>query len=241
MILTERGRIRVALGELERGVADMLEADRRMSRVDLQLSVLIDWVPTAARALVQLGRQEQAQELARRELVQAEAFGAPRRHGIALSLSGLLDTSVDGLVSLEEAVRILERSPARLAHARALLNLGAGLRTRGEPGHARDTLWQALDLAHRCGGVALAESAHEELLAAGARPKRQMLTGPGSLTPAELRVARLAAQGLTNREIAQRLCISTKTVEWQLSHAYVKLGIHRRNELNTALEPAHAG
>ena len=239
--LAGRGVVRVALGDLERGLADVLDADRRMSAAGLQLSVLTDWVPVATPALLLLGREGQAQEIADRELEQAIAFGAPRRHGIALSVSGTLDPGENGLMSLRRAVEILERSPSRLEHARALVNLGAGLRVRGQPKHAREHLTQALHIAHRLHALALAELARTELIASGARPRRQALSGPDSLTPAELRTARMAAEGQTNREIAQSLFVSTKTVEAQLSQAYSKLSIHSRRDLATALTRAAAG
>jgi DNA-binding CsgD family transcriptional regulator len=235
MLLADRGRVRVALGDLERGVADLLEAERRATAAGCHLGALNDWMPAAAIALHRLGRREEATEVAARELEDAAAFGAARRHGLALSVCGLLDPSPEGLASLEEAVQILERSPARLEHARALMNLGTGLRARGAREAAREPLAQALDIAHRCGGTALSEQVREQLVATGARPRRETLTGPESLTPAELRAARMASQGLSNREIAQALFVTAKTVEWQLSHAYAKLGIRGRRELAAAL------
>ncbi len=183
----------------------------------------------------------QAQEIAGRELEQAIAFGAPRRHGIALSVCGTLDPGEHALVSLRQAVGILERSPARLEHARALVNLGAGLRVRGHHKGARAQLVEALDIAHRLHAVALADLARTELVASGARPRRHGLSGPDSLTPAELRTARMAAEGQTNREIAQSLFVSAKTVEAQLSQAYSKLSIHSRRELATAPSRAPGG
>jgi DNA-binding CsgD family transcriptional regulator len=90
-------------------------------------------------------------------------------------------------------------------------------------------------MADACGGWAVAEQALAELIATGARPRRASRTGPRSLTPAELRVASLAADGLSNRQIAQTLFLSTKTIEGQLSHAYAKLRISSRAELATAL------
>ena len=130
---------------------------------------------------------------------------------------------------------MLERSPARLEHARALVNLGAGLFVRGERLAAREPLSQGLDLADRCGSAALAERAWAALVTTGARPRRVALTGPEALTAAEHRTARMAADGLGNREIAQALFVSTKTVETQLSRAYEKLGIRSRSELPAAL------
>ena len=231
MLLADRGRVRVALGELERGIADLIEADQRARSAGCHLGVLNDWMPGAALALDRLGRREQALELASRELADAAAFGAQRRHGIALSVFGLIDPRPEGLTSLRDAARILEHSPARLEHARALVNLGTGLHARGRREEAREPLLRGLDVAHRCGAVALAEQARTELVATGARPRRRTLTGPDALTPAELRTARMAAEGLSNREIAQALFLTTKTVEWQLSHAYAKLQVRGRGEL----------
>jgi hypothetical protein len=95
--LAGRGVVRVAMGDLERGVADMLDADRRMSSAGLQLSVLTDWVAAATRTLVHLGRQADAQEIAVRELEQAIAFGAARRHGIVCRCAG---ASIPGMTPL---------------------------------------------------------------------------------------------------------------------------------------------
>jgi DNA-binding CsgD family transcriptional regulator len=235
ILLAQRGLVRVACGEPERGIADMLGADRRMTAGGLQLSVLVDWAPQAALALTQLGRGDEAGRLVSAELNQAVAAGAPRRHAMALSTSGLLEPGPPGLARLREAVAILERSPAALEHARALVNLGQALRLRGEREHAQEAVRHGLDIAHACRAVALAARARAELVASGARPRRDARTGPAALTPAELRTARMAVGGLTNRQIAQALFVSTKTVEAQLSRAYAKLAIPGRTELAAAL------
>jgi DNA-binding CsgD family transcriptional regulator len=98
----------------------------------------------------------------------------------------------------------------------------------------------ALDLAHRCGALALAERARTELVAAGGRPRHLLLTGVDSLTPSERRVAQLAAAGLPNRDIAQNLFITTRTVEGHLTHAYQKLDITNREQLRAALATPNA-
>ena len=74
-----------------------------------------------------------------------------------------------------------------------------------------------------------------ELTAAEARPRRTMLSGLESLTPAERRVADVAAQEMTTREIAEALFITPKTVEYHLRHIYQKLHVSSRSELATAL------
>jgi DNA-binding NarL/FixJ family response regulator len=132
----------------------------------------------------------------------------------------------------------LERSQARVELARARADLGTALRRAGERRDARTELERALDLAHHCGATEIAARAREELLALGAKPRRDAYTGPEALTSSELRVARLAAEGLTNREIAQALFITGKTASVHLSRAYRKLGISSRTALGDALGPA---
>jgi DNA-binding CsgD family transcriptional regulator len=137
--------------------------------------------------------------------------------------------------SLAEAVSLLETTPARYELALALADLGAFLRRSGRRADARDPLRRALDLAQRTGATPLAERARRELLAAGARPRRTALTGPDALTSAERRVAGLAADGLSNRQIAQHLFITQPTVETHLRHAFQKLGITSRAGLPAQL------
>jgi DNA-binding CsgD family transcriptional regulator len=233
-VLAERGRVRIASGDLT-GVSDMLEADRRMTAAGCHLSVLVEWVATAVAALARLGRADEAAAVAQRELQTATAFGAPRRKAIALTVCGGLDGGAEGLAQLREAVELVNDSPARLAKAQALVNLGIGLRRRDEGPAAREPLAAGLDLAYQCGAVALADTARAELVGTGARPRRASLRGPGALTPAELRTAEMAASGMSNREVAQALFVSTKTVETQLSQAYAKLGIGSRAQLAAAL------
>jgi DNA-binding NarL/FixJ family response regulator len=141
-----------------------------------------------------------------------------------------------GLTQLEQAATVLARSSARLEQAHALVDYGAALRRANRRTESRDPLRHALDLAHRCGATPLAERARHELAAAGARPRRAA-SGVDALTPSELRVARMAADGMTNRAIAQALFITTKTVEVHLASTYRKLAIPSRTALAEALAP----
>ena len=84
------------------------------------------------------------------------------------------------------------------------MELGAALRRAKERKASRDPLREGMELAHRCGATALVERARIELEATGARPRSVIVSGADSLTPSERRVAQLAAEGQTNREIAQR-------------------------------------
>ena len=155
IVLAHRGSGQVMCGDPGAGVADLLDADRRMATGGCDLSVCIDWVATAAPALAALGREDEARAFSARELAAAEAFGAPRRYGVALSICGMLDPGPLGLERLGEAVARLDATPARLDHARALVNLGVGLRERGESAQARTALARGLDIAHGCGAFAL--------------------------------------------------------------------------------------
>jgi DNA-binding CsgD family transcriptional regulator len=144
-----------------------------------------------------------------------------------------------GLDRLEEAVAVLTGSPAKLEHAKARTDLGAALRRANRRSEAREQLRHALELATICGALPLAARAETELLATGARPRRIALSGLESLTPSERRFAEMAAEGPTNREIAQALFVTPRTVEVHLSSVYRKLGIRSRSQLSTALaEPA---
>lgn len=110
----------------------------------------------------------------------------------------------------------------------------ARCRARGGPA-PREPLTAGLELAHVCGAERLAARAMEELQASGARPRRQRVSGPDSLTSAEARVARMAADGMTNKEIAQALFVAAKTVENQLGVVYRKLNVRSRDQLSRAL------
>jgi DNA-binding NarL/FixJ family response regulator len=132
-------------------------------------------------------------------------------------------------------VEQLELSPARRELARSLVELGAALRRRGARKAAREPLRRALDLAAACDAPGLAEHVRTELYAAGARPRTDALAGVAALTASERRVADLVAAGETNRDIAQALYVTPKTVEVHLSNAYRKLGVRSRRELPEAL------
>jgi DNA-binding CsgD family transcriptional regulator len=87
------------------------------------------------------------------------------------------------------------------------------------------------------GATRLTETARLELQALGLRPRRTAVTGPDSLTPTERRVADLAASGLTNRQIAEALFVTVKTVETHLARVYTKLGITSRADLVRRIAP----
>jgi DNA-binding CsgD family transcriptional regulator len=185
--------------------------------------------------LLQLGREDEARQLAAEEVENARNWGTPRALAGALRAAGLLEGGERGLALLEEAVGVVGSSPAKLEHAKSRTELGAALRRANRRSEAREHLRQAVELATICGATALVERAERELLATGARPRRVALSGVDSLTPSERRVAELAAAGPTNREIAQTLFVTQRTVEVHLTSIYRKLAISSRSQLAAAL------
>jgi DNA-binding CsgD family transcriptional regulator len=193
------------------------------------------WRSLAAQAQFALGRSDEALELMREDVRLARSWGAPRCLGRALRILGTLEGAKVGFEHLCEAVSLLESSPAQLEHAHALTDLGSALRRANHRQEAREPLRRALELAHQCGAAPLAERAHEELLATGARPRRRALSGVDALTPSERRITAMAADGLSNRQIAQDLFLTPRTVEFHLSNAFRKLDISARTQLQGAL------
>ena len=168
----------------------------------------------------------------------AQSFGAPRAIGIALRAHALVGPPAERSKRLAEALAVLEPSPARLEHARVLVDLGATFRAAGQRTAAREPLLEGLALAARCGARTLERRARAELAAIGVRPRRTERAGADSLTPSERRVVELAATGGTNREIAQTLFVTEKTVETHLGRSFRKLDISSRRQLPDVLARA---
>ena len=230
-----RGRLRVAQGRVAEGLEDFLDVGKGLTQAMVTCPSYLPWRSQAALAQLALGDQESAGRLAEEELELARAFGAPRALGVAKRAVGVVAGGDRGELLLREAIEALEHGDAKLERARALADLGALLRRRNRRTEARELLREALDVAHRAGAKPLAERAETELRATGARPRRVVLTGLDSLTASERRIAELASQDLTNREIAQTLFITARTVEGHLTSVFRKLQLDSRDELCAAL------
>jgi len=189
-------------------------------------AAVASWRTAAAAAHRALGQDDAADALAAEQLALARKGGTAITLGIALRAHG----------DLAEAISVLEATPARYELALALADHGASLRRAGQRTQAREPLLRALDLAERTGAAGLAADVKRELHAAGARPRRAALVGPDALTAGERRVAALAAEGASNRQIAEHLFITQATVETHLRHAFRKLGITSRGDLPASLD-----
>jgi DNA-binding CsgD family transcriptional regulator len=235
MLREATGRLRQAAGDPQAAIEDFRAAGAIYEALGFLNPNAVGWRTSLALALPGEQRHE-ALSLARTELADARRAGVPRGIGAALRAVGVLEGGEQGLSALREAVAVLESSPGRLEFTRALVELGAALRRANQRALARRTLADALETARACGATRLAERAAVELRATGARPRREHRSGVDALTPSELRVAQMAADGLSNPEIGQALFVTRNTVETHLRHIYRKLDIRSRDDLSTALE-----
>ncbi|MHA6765262.1 ATP-binding protein [Streptacidiphilus sp. PAMC 29251] len=236
-----RARLRLGQNRPREALTDLYSCGNDLVAAGYDNPAFAHWRAEAALAHHAINETATARALAAEELDLTRRFRAPRAIGVALRAAGLIEGGPAGVALLHEAVTVLGESPAELERARALTDYGALLRRTGRRTDAQEPLRRGLDLATRCGAAALAERASEELLATGARPRRTSLTGVESLTASELRVARLAADGRTNREVAQALFVTRRTVELHLTNVYRKLEINSRQLLSAKLEVADFG
>jgi DNA-binding CsgD family transcriptional regulator len=232
-----RGGLRAARGQFADALEDFLAVGAALTQAQVTTPAFLPWRSEAALAHLALGDHESAKRLSAEELELARAFGAPRALGVASRAAGLVAGGERGELLLREAIESFERAGASLERARALTDLGAMLRRRNRRRDARELLREALDTAHRAGARRLAEQAETELRATGARPRRAFLTGLDSLTASERRIAELAAAGQTNREIAQALFVTARTVEGHLTSVFRKLQLDSRSGLRAVLAP----
>lgn len=229
--LAAQGRLALAGGDAESALAAFTDCGAGLDSLGITNPALIAWRSGAGRAAAMLGDRAEGAELVAAELELAERFGALGVIAHALRAFAAVHSGDARVELLEEAVQRAESSQAALERAKTLVDYGAALRRSGRRRDAREPLRQGLLLAQRCGAVALVKFARGEATAAGVRPRRTALRGVEALTPREHQVASLAAQGRSNREIAEALFVTVKTVEWHLKHAYAKLGAESRRDL----------
>ena len=234
-LLYASGVLRAAAGNHDAAIKELEGCAREHPVFAGENPAMLAWRSAAALSLAELGRHSEARSLAADEVARARSFGARRALGVALSRQALVGDRAHRSHTLAEAAAILETSPARLEHARVLVDLGASFRAARQHTAAREPLLQGLELAARCGARRLERRARAELGAIGVRPRTTERTGTDSLTPSERRVVELAGGGGTNREIAQTLFVTEKTVETHLGRAFRKLDISSRRQLRDVL------
>ncbi|GAB3677006.1 LuxR family transcriptional regulator [Actinocorallia lasiicapitis] len=233
-------RLHLARGRYTEALGSALIARERDAAGGGGNPAVLPCLGVAAVSLHGLGRYEEAADLAAQELAVARRWGRPGGIGRSLRVNGLVCADRDRRQDLlRQSVRVLDGTDYVLELAETLCVLGEDALAAGDLDGVQEHLGRSLDLAHRCGAGLLTERVRQALRRAGYRPRRTALTGPRSLTPSESRVAELAARGQTNREIAQSLFVTVKTVEVHLSNAYRKLQITRRSQIEAGLKADH--
>jgi len=185
-------------------------------------------IPDLVEAAVRLGQPERAAEPLARFCAWAQRADTPGIEALAERCEALIasgDPERHYLAALKLHTESFEQ-------ARTQLLYGAWLRRRRRKASARTQLRAAVNYLERIGAAPWAEQARAELTATGVTAPRPDRPGLPRLTPQELQVARLAAQGLSNRDIAAQLFLSPRTVGYHLYKAYPKLGITSRGQLD---------
>ena len=190
---------------------------------------------TEVRALLRLGQAARARAVGEEAVGRARRFGAGRQLGVALHAAALTMDGTQRLEGLQEAEVVLGKAGAALDRAECLIDLGRALGERGRTAVGRESLDRAIAVAHGLGAEAVAGRARDALVRLGGRPRRTAVAGVAALTPAERRVAELASTQRSNREIAEELFVTEKTVENHLTAVYRKLAISSRAQVASAI------
>ncbi|MEU8994424.1 AAA family ATPase [Streptomyces caniferus] len=230
--------LRIAQGELRAGLSLLRECGHHCEAAGTVSPAMAPWRSRSVGAHLALGDTASARALAEQELDLARRCRIPRALGVALRVSGVATSGTRGLDLLAEAVQVLGPTPARLELARALGDFGAALMHRDDKRGARRALRRGLDVAVACGATVLTARLEERLHLAGGRVGRAGAAGTGALTAGEERVCTLAAQGYSNKQIAELLVVTLRTVETHLTGAYRKLRIAGRPYLAAAMAAA---
>jgi DNA-binding CsgD family transcriptional regulator len=229
-LLDARGWLRLAQQQPKAALGDFEEAGRLFDGIGMRVGFSF-WRGGGALAALQMDDRQRGRELMAEDLRLARAMQAPALIGRSLRVLGVISGAAEGMTLMQQAADALQRSEARPEYLAALVDLGSAMRRSGRRAQARRPLHEAVALAEEMDARLLGRRAREELRATGGRMRPRSVGGLEALTAGERRVAELAAQGRTNREIAQELFVTQKAVEWHLANAYRKLAIRSRREL----------
>ena len=225
------GFLELGSGRAGEAIAMLEQIESFAARSGLQDPLFVPWAPDLVEAYMRAGRRGDAERIATSLDRRAERAGVALSLALAARCRGLVaeDDFEDGF---EAALADHERAAAPFETARTLLAYGSRLHRARRRVDGRARLRAALEIFERLGAQPWIGQAEAELRAAGAI-RRSPVADPDELSPQEIRVAREVAAGATNREVAARLFLSPKTIEFHLGRVYRKLGIHSRTELAT--------
>ncbi|MEU5090883.1 AAA family ATPase [Streptomyces sp. NPDC021356] len=246
--LRARGLHHLTGNQPQAALTDFMAIGRIVQSRRIDRPACLPWRSDAAQALQRLGKPQQAERLVLQQLALPDAR-RPWVRGLSLHRRALSVSSFRQRISLlEQAVDELHRSGDRLATARAMADLGQSMQADGNaPMKGTATTRAAWSLARQCGATALCKEILPDAPLSDPAPERVPQPGPerpeNRLSSSEQRVATLAAQGLTNREISTKLYLTVSTVEQHLTKVYRKLRINGRADLpiDLALGTVQAG
>lgn len=228
LLLAARAAVRLASGRFGSAVDDYLACGRALDAERLDNPAVLPWRSGAALGAKAARRPDLARSLAGAELAAARRWGAPRNVGWALYVQAVVEHREQQLDHLGEAADLLAVAEAGIELGRVSYDLGIRLAEFGDVVAARAALARARALADRCGVVCLGYEVENAL-------RGLVSSSPGpSLTPQEIKIAKLARAGYSNKQISAKLFLSLRTVEFHLSSVYRKLGISGRRELSSA-------
>ncbi|MGC9382177.1 helix-turn-helix transcriptional regulator [Streptomyces sp. MH13] len=233
--LYARGRHELETGRPHAALRDFTTCGRLMRRWGMDRSTLAPWRVGVAEASLALGSHDQVEHFAREQLT---GDAGPRVRGIALHVLAAARPLGERAPLLSEAVSLLQSSGDRYELSRALTDLGQAHKQLGDPVQSKLHTRRAWRIAEGCGAHKLRQSLQSEQpgQAAPKAPEQPQPAATAGLTDAERRVASLAAQGYTNREIGAKLFITVSTVEQHLTRVYRKINISHRRDLPVSLD-----
>ncbi|XRQ09174.1 AAA family ATPase [Actinomadura welshii] len=222
----------LARDQYEEALQGFLETGESLRALGVENPALCAWRSQAARCHSALGDIEAAKALATEEVRLARCWGAPRALSVALAAAGAVNADLD---AAREAIAVLDPLDADLHRAQALVDLGSALQDTGATDEALEHLQDGFALAHMVGARPVWLRAARRIKSAGGKPDLGRISGVSALTAQERAVAERAAAGSTNRQIADEMVLTQRTVEQYLTGAYRKLGITGRRQLAAAL------
>ncbi|MFE9765303.1 BREX system ATP-binding domain-containing protein [Streptomyces sp. NPDC005808] len=236
-LLHSAGRALGRLGQAQRGLALIAQCEEELARRGVVNPAILPWRSTRAALQLSLRNMAAARCVAREETELARRWGAPFALGRALVAQASASSGREALQLVDRALEILEPAPTPLLFAHALHEAGRAHRQLGKARRSRELLHRANEVGISLGAGGLVEAVQRELRYAGGRPDPRKDSTESLLTPTERQVSGLAARGISNRDIAQRLKVSLRNVESHLTHSYRKLRISGRHELARFFPP----
>ena len=236
--LGAQGHLQLLQGRPSEALEALLAAGTVLDRMAFVNPLLVPWRTDAALAAHRLGDEQLVQRLLGEAIEIVERSEVPSHRAQVLRTRAAVIAPQQAVALLESARELLAGGEATLERLRCTADLGRVLRRLGQRKLACDILTDARQLAHTHGARRIEHEVTRELDVLGAPRARLRFSGADALTARERRIVEMAASGRSNREIAQMLFVTPRTVEQHLYNSYKKLGVNSRTQLAQALADA---